>query len=199
MKPQLMTDPGIEMALRLRRACEAHESELGSHLTNVARYTAELARHIGLSDAFVADLHYATPLHDLGKIAVPLELLRRPGALTHEEMELVKEHTVVGHRILQGSEWPVIRYAANIALSHHENWDGTGYPHGLSGESIPIEARLCAIADVYDALRSRRSYKRPWPEQEVIHELRRLSGTKFEPRLVEAFLELIPRLEASAA
>jgi putative two-component system response regulator len=93
----------------------------------------------------------------------------------------------------------VIRYAANIALSHHENWDGTGYPHGLSGESIPIEARLCAIADVYDALRSRRSYKRPWPEQEVIHELRRLSGTKFEPRLVEAFLELIPRLEASAA
>ncbi|MGH8021324.1 MAG: HD-GYP domain-containing protein [Opitutaceae bacterium] len=199
MNPFIVADPGIELAVRLRLACEAHEAELGSHLSNVSRCTVELARHIGLPEETLRLLHFAAPLHDLGKIGIPLEVLRRPGPLTDEEMDTVKEHTLVGYRILDGSPWPVIQCAARIALSHHEAWDGSGYPHGLAGEDIPLEARLCTIADIYDALRSRRCYKSPWPEMAVIEELRRLSGTKFEPRLLDAFLELIPQLEVSAA
>ncbi len=188
------SDPGVEMALRLRLACEAHDVTIGTHLDHVTRYACELGQLAGLSEARLLELHYATPLHDVGKIGVPIDLLNKPGRLTSEEMEIVKSHTVIGHRILEGSPWPVIRCAALIALSHHECWDGSGYPHGLRGEDIPLDARIVAVADVYDALISQRAYKPAWEEERVIIEMRHLRGTKFDPEIFDLFIQHLPNL-----
>jgi len=181
-------DPGLEIALRLRKACEAHESELRPHLDGVAMYASSLARWMGLPNREVDAIRLAAPLHDVGKIGIPTEILCKPGSLKEQEMGLVRTHTLIGQRILAGSRWPVIQCAERIALSHHECWDGSGYPHGLEGEDIPLEARIVAVADVYEALISLRSYKPAWEEKRVIAELRELRGIKFEPRLVDVFL-----------
>lgn len=181
-------DPGVEMAVRLRLACEAHDTTLGSHLDHVAAYACALGRVLGLGEDRIQALHYGAPLHDLGKIGLPLALVNKVGALSSEEMEQMRTHTVIGHRILAGSEWPVIQSAAVVALHHHENWDGTGYPHGLAGEAIPLDARIVAIADVYDALASARAYKPAWDRARIAEEMKRLRGTKFDPELLDAFL-----------
>jgi putative two-component system response regulator len=192
-------DPGIEMAVRLRRACEAHDDSLGSHLDHVAHYACALGRMLGLPEERIEELHFASPLHDIGKVAIPLDLLNKPARLSNEEMAVVRSHTTIGHRILEGSTWPVIQCAARIALAHHECWDGTGYPHALHGEEIPLEARIVAVADVYDALLSKRAYKPAWGIEAVVDELRRLRGTKFDPKLLDLFLSDLPRASASAA
>ena len=184
-------DPGLEMALRLRRACEAHESELTAHLDGVARYASLLARAIGLPANEVEAIRLAAPLHDVGKIGIPTETLRKPGRLDDRELELMRRHTVIGQQILAGSRWPVIQCAERIALSHHECWDGSGYPYGRSGEDIPLEARIVAVADVYDALISQRAYKPAWEETRVVAELKKLRGINFEPRLVDVFLTVL--------
>ncbi len=197
MNATATADPGVEMAVRLRLACEAHDTSLGSHLDHVAGYACALARVIGLTEECIAALRHAAPLHDLGKIGLPLALVNKQGTLTAEEMELIRTHTVIGHRILAGSEWPVIQSAALVALHHHENWDGSGYPHGLAGEAIPLDARIVAIADVYDALASARSYKPAWNRAEIVEELMRLRATKFDPDLVDAFLNNLTSIRAS--
>lgn len=199
MTPAALSNPGIEMALRLRFACEAHDTTIASHLDHVSHYACELGRLAGLSEAQVVELHYATPLHDIGKLGIPLALLNKPGSFTTDEMEAVKAHTLIGHKILAGSPWPVIQCAARIALSHHESWDGSGYPHGLRGEEIPLDVRIVSIADVYDALLSRRVYKPAWEEDVVLAELRRLRGVKFDPALLDLFLENVGHLETPAA
>lgn len=191
-------DPGFEIALRMRLACEAHDPTIVGHLDHVTHCTCELARLAGLHEARVLELHYATPLHDVGKLGLPREILDKPGRLTPEERQIVVSHTTIGHRILEGSRWPVIQCAARIALSHHENWDGSGYPHNLRGTAVPIEARLVAIADVYDALLSQRAYKPAWSEDAVLDELRRLRGIKFEPELLDLFLGNLARMAAPA-
>lgn len=191
-RSDVYSDPGVEMALRLRWACEAHETSIASHLDRVSRYACDLGRLMGLSEDKLADLHHATPLHDLGKIALPLDILNKVGRLTTAEMETIKTHTVIGHRILDGSPYSVMQCAARIALSHHECWDGTGYPHQLAGEAIPLDARIVAVADVYDALMSQRAYKPAWEEDMVLAELRRLRGTKFEPAILDLFVENLP-------
>lgn len=192
------SDPGVEMAVRLRLVCEANDASIVPHLDRVARYSCEIGRLIGLSAAQLIELSHAAPLHDIGKIALPPFLLNKPGELTPEEMEIVRTHTVIGHRILDGSEWPVIQCAARIALSHHENWNGDGYPYGLEGSHIPLDARVVAVADVYDALLSPRAYKPVWEENRVIEELRRLRGTKFDPEIADVFLEHLPAMPAVA-
>src|SRR3954469_16933783 len=116
MSTRANQDPGVEMALRLRYACEAHDASIGSHLDRVTRYACEIARLTGLSEARLLEIYYATPLHDVGKIGVPIDLLNKPGALTAAEMDIVKQHTVLGHRILEGSDWPVMQCAASVAL-----------------------------------------------------------------------------------
>lgn len=188
MNAGVLGDPGKEIAVRLRQTCEAHDASIVKHLDRVSRYTTELARHLGLPTAQLMELHYASPLHDLGKIGVPQEILDKPASLTPEEMAVVRTHTVIGHRILDGSVWPVIQCAAQIALSHHETWDGRGYPHGLRGEEIPLAARIVAVADVYDALVSQRAYKPAWKEGRVLEELRQGRGTKFDPAILDVFL-----------
>lgn len=199
MSPGELKDPGIEMALRLRYACEAHEHSISEHLERVSLYTCEIARLMGSSMKHLAELRYATPLHDLGKIYVPVEVLNKPGKLTAEEMEIVKAHTTLGHRMLEGSSWPVIQCAAAIALSHHECWDGSGYPHKISGAAIPLDARIVAVADVYDALLSQRAYKPAWAEDRVIATLREMRGTKFDPEVLDVFLANLPVMGAADA
>ncbi len=189
-------DPGVEAAVRLRLACEAHDETISSHLDRVTRYACAIGRLAGLSATRVAELHHATPLHDVGKIGVPIHLLNKPGRLSPEEMEIVKSHTLIGHRILDRSPWPVIRCAAVIALSHHECWDGRGYPHNLRGESIPLDARIVTVADVYDAMLSQRAYKPAWQEERVIAEMRQMRGTKFDPAIFDLFIENLPALAA---
>lgn len=194
MSPQ--EDPGIDLAQRLRLACEAHDPSIGAHLDRVSRYAVTLGRLLGLSDLQLLHLHHATPLHDIGKIGVPLDILNKAGRPTPAEMEIIKSHTVVGYRILEGSEDPLTQMAAKIALYHHENWDGSGYPYGLSRTDIPLEARIVAIADVYDALMSQRAYKPAWEEEAVLHELKRLRGVKFDPEILDVFLSHVDAMIA---
>jgi putative two-component system response regulator len=199
MSPGELKDPGIEMALRLRYACEAHEHSISEHLERVSLYTCEIARLMGCSMKHLAELRYATPLHDLGKIYVPVAVLNKPGKLTTEEMVIVKTHTTLGHRMLEGSSWPVIRCAAEIALSHHECWDGSGYPYGIAGDRIPLDARIVAVADVYDALLSQRAYKPAWEESVVLNTMREMRGTKFDPEVLDVFLAHPPVFGAADA
>lgn len=187
-------DPGCELALRLRYACEAHDPTIGSHLDRVSRYACEIGRLVGLSAEKLDELNFATPLHDVGKIGVPLELLNKPGVLTRAEMDQVKQHTVIGHRMLDGSSWSVIRSAALIALCHHESWDGKGYPNQLRGVQIPLEARIVSVADVYDALLSRRSYKPAWEEDRVMAEMCQMRELKFDPEILDLFVRHLPRI-----
>lgn len=192
-------DPGAEMALRLRCACECHESELSSHLENVMRYACELATLIGLPVDRVEQIRYAAPLHDVGKLGIPIQTLSKTGPLTPEEMAIVEQHTVIGREILKGSSLPIIQCAERIAYSHHECWDGSGYPMGLRGEDIPLEARIVSVVDVFDALLSQRSYKPAWSHEHVLAEMWRLGGIKFDPTLLEVFLGNLPKIEAAAA
>jgi HD-GYP domain-containing protein (c-di-GMP phosphodiesterase class II) len=187
-------DPGIEIAVRLRQACEAHDTSISSHLDRVSRYACEIGRLMGLDEKRVQELHHATPLHDLGKIGLPQELLSKPGRLTREEMEMIKSHSMIGYKMLEGSPWTVIQCAARIALSHHECWDGSGYPQGLAGENIPLDARIVAVADVYDALLSARAYKPAWEEDLVVAEMRRMRETKFDPAILDLFLDHLPAM-----
>jgi len=191
-------DAGVEMAIRLRQTCEVHDVRIVSHLDRVSRYACEIGRLAGLPTARLIELHYAAPLHDIGKIGLPVNLLNKPGSLTDKEREIVKSHTVIGHRILEGSSWPVIACAAQIALSHHECWDGTGYPHGLSGEKIPLDARIVSVADVFDALISHRAYKPAWEEEHAIAEMVKLRGTKFDPTILDLFMQNLPGMALSA-
>jgi putative two-component system response regulator len=191
-------NPGVEIAVRLRLACEAHDTSISSHLDRVSRYACEIGRLMGLDAARLLELHHATPLHDVGKIGLSQDLLNKPGRLTGEEMEIIKSHAVIGHRMLSGSPWPLIQCAARIALSHHECWDGSGYPQGLAGEKIPIDARIVAVADVYDALMSQRAYKPAWEEDLVIAEMRRLRETKFDPAILDLFLANLRKMFVSA-
>ena len=198
MSAPAFQDPGVEMAIRLRFACEAHDRTIGSHLDRVTRFACEIGRLAGLSEARLVELFYATPLHDMGKIGVPIELLNKPGALTASEMDVIKQHTVIGHRMLDGSEWPVMRCAASIALSHHECWDGSGYPNGLNGARIPLDARIVAVADVYDALISRRTYKPAWEEDRAMAEMLQMRAIKFDPEILDLFIGNLPGIVASS-
>ena len=188
MSAAFSEDLGTEIAERLRLACEAHEPDIAAHLERVSHYSCVLARLLGLPEQQIRLLHHAAPLHDIGKIGLPTELLTKPDRLSTDEMTLVQSHTIIGHRILDGSRYKVLQCAARIALYHHESWDGGGYPQGLAGRSIPLEARIVAVADVYDALTSQRAYKPAWNVDATVAELRRLRGVKFDPELLDLFL-----------
>jgi putative two-component system response regulator len=199
MSPPDPADPGAELAQRLRLACEAHDPAIGPHLDRVTGLACELGQRLGLGEAELAALRLAAPLHDLGKIALPVELLNKPGRLTDAEAELVRSHTRAGHRILAGSAWPALQAAAQVALSHHECWNGSGHPQGLAGGQIPLFARIVAVADVYDALLSQRAYKPAWNEEAVEAEMRRQRGIQFDPEILDAFLSRLPAAAGRSA
>ncbi len=178
-----------ETVERLSKAIEHHDADTGEHISRMASVAAFLGSLYGLSGERVLLLRAAAPMHDVGKVATPDAVLRKPGPLSEEERAVMERHTVVGHEILAGSDSDLLRLAASIALTHHERWDGSGYPHGYRGDEIPIEGRIVAVADVFDALLSDRSYRRAMSLDEVTAIFRSGSGTHFDPALVRLLLE----------
>lgn len=181
----------VEILERLALAAEFRDDATQEHTQRVGDMSARLARRLGLPDHQVSLIRRAAPLHDLGKIAVPDSVLLKLGRLTHDEFELIKGHTQVGARILSGSRHPLLQLAEQIALTHHEHWDGSGYSPTFSGEDIPLVSRIVAVADVFDALTHARPYKKAWPVAEAVAEIRRQRGRQFDPRVVDAFVELL--------
>jgi putative two-component system response regulator len=177
-----------EIALRLVAAAEFRDTETGAHVRRIGLYAAALAKLLGWPSSRVDDLRVAAMMHDIGKIGVPDSILLKPGPLLPEEFEIIKQHTVIGARILEQSDISLLQMAREIALSHHERWEGGGYPAGLTRESIPESARMVAVCDVYDALVHDRVYRRAMPEPEVLDHLRGQRGRHFDPRVLDAFL-----------
>ena len=194
----------IDILWRLGKAAEFRDEDTGNHVIRVGSYSRIVAQVMGLNDAYCENLFLAAPLHDIGKIGIPDAVLLKPGKLDDAEWDMMRSHCVKGVAILtepcnllhvvsgdsdeEAYSNPVLEMAAVIAESHHEKWDGSGYPHGLAGEEIPLVGRIVAIADVYDALRSHRPYKKPFPIEKALDILREGSGKHFDPDVVEAFL-----------
>ncbi|NTV75609.1 MAG: response regulator [Holophaga sp.] len=181
-----------EVALRLISASEHRDNETGAHVRRIGLFAAEMGRLLGWDEERVETVQAAAPMHDIGKIGVPDRVLQKDGHLTEEEWIIMKTHTTMGANILKDSTVPFIRMGAAIAASHHEKWDGSGYPLGLAGEEIPIEARITCLVDIYDALIHRRVYKTPWTEPEVLAYLQDNSGKLFDPALVRLFFDNLP-------
>jgi putative two-component system response regulator len=181
----------IETLELLGRASEFRDDMTGSHTQRVGHMSGLIASQIGLPEWQVELIRKAAPLHDIGKIGIPDQILLKPGRFEPDEFEQMKLHTTIGANILKDSSFDVLRTAEVIARFHHEKWDGTGYPQGMKGEEIPIEARIVAIADFYDALTHERPYKKAWTSSEAIEEAMRQSGKHFDPKVVEAFLYVI--------
>jgi hypothetical protein len=182
----------LETLQRLALAAEYRDDQTHEHTERVARTAALVAGTLGRPEAEVTLLTQAAPLHDIGKLAVSDALLLKPGKLTPEEFERVKKHAAAGAAILSGSTYDVLYLAEEIALTHHEWWDGSGYPTGLKGEAIPLSGRIVALADVFDALTHPRPYKQAWPIADAVSEIERLRGRQFDPEVVEAFRALDP-------
>ena len=182
----------VELIHRLVLTTEFRDKETGNHIERIGRYVYELGKKAGLEEEYCTFLTNAAKMHDIGKISIADEILLKPGFLTAEEWEIMKSHTVNGAMILTGSSSRMIKMAEEIAMSHHEKWDGSGYPQGLRGEEIPLAGRITAICDVFDALISERPYKNDWDLEEVIKEIEMGAGTHFDPSLVAHFLEIMP-------
>jgi PAS domain S-box-containing protein len=178
-----------ETVERLARAIELQGPETGWHVDRMARIASYLGSQLGLDDEQILLLRAAAPMHDVGKISTPAEILRKPGPLTPEERKEMERHTEVGHQILADSASELLQMAARIALTHHEWFDGTGYPRGLAGEEIPIEGRIVAVADVFDALLSDRPHRSAMSADEAVEAIREGRGTHFDPEVVDALLE----------
>ena len=185
-----------ETLLRLARAGEYRDEETGNHVFRMARYARQVAEELGLSAEECEDIEYSAPMHDIGKIGIPDEILLKPGSFDEEQWEIMKQHTVIGHSILSNSESRYMKMGAVIALNHHEKYDGSGYPSGLAGEEIPLVARIVAVADVFDALMSNRPYKKAWPLEKALQLLRDESGGHFDPQCVDAFFARIDQILA---
>jgi hypothetical protein len=177
----------VDTLERLARAAEYRDDNSPEHTQRVAALAARMARHLGQDDRSVWLVRQATPLHDLGKIAIPDSILLKPGRLEPEEYEVVKTHAVLGARVLADSGSEVLGVAEQIARSHHERWDGEGYPDGLAGEAIPLVARLVGVADVFDVLVHERPYKEAWTVEDAAREIRSGAGAQFDPQVVAAF------------
>ncbi len=181
-----------EIVVRLARAAEHRDTDTGDHVSRVSGIARRIAEALGQPPGWCSRLALASTMHDIGKIAVPDAVLLKPGELTPNEREVITRHAEDGYRILEGSSSDVIQLAAEVALTHHERWDGDGYPRGLAGEAIPLSGRIVAVADVYDALVSDRPYKTAWTPEEARTYLREKAGSQFDPTCVEAFLRVGP-------
>lgn len=179
-----------EIIERLAATAEYPDDSPGRHIQRVGRMAALVAERLGWARPEVELIRRAARLHDVGKVGIPAEVLRKPGRLTPEEFEIVKAHTTIGARLLMGSRFPLLQMAEEIALTHHERWDGSGYA-GVAGEAIPLSGRITAVADVFDALLHARPYKPVWSLQEALDEIRAQSGRQFDPRVVGAFLLVV--------
>ena len=181
----------IETIQKLNVAAEYKDEETGAHIRRISLYSREVATSLGMDSDFVETIYYASPMHDIGKVGIPDSIMMKAGALSAEEWEIMKSHTTIGAKILSESESPFLTMAKEIAISHHEKWDGKGYPYGLKEEAIPLPGRIVNIVDQYDALRSKRPYKETLPHSEVVSIITegdgRTSTSDFDPHVLEAF------------
>lgn len=184
----------LEIIQRLSRAAEYKDNETGLHVIRMSHYAHVLAKAIGYSPSAAENLMHAAPMHDVGKIGIPDAILQKPGKLDGAEWEIMRTHTTIGAEIIGEHSSPLLKTAHTVALYHHEKWNGTGYPHGLKTENIPMEARIIAIADVFDALTSVRPYKPAWPLDKTLALLNSESGQHFDPELVKAFTQELPAI-----
>jgi len=194
----------LDTIYRLSMACELRDKETGAHIKRVSRYSAAVARRMGLDEGTTETILYAAPMHDVGKIGIPDKILLKPTKLDPEEWAIMKQHTIIGAKILNGSDAEFIKLGEVIALTHHEKWDGSGYPNNLKGVAIPIAGRITAIADVFDALTSKRPYKEAFSVKKSLTIIREGRGSHFDPDVVDAFFAikdviLLIRAECSEA
>ena len=189
-----LRDASLETIFRLARAAEYKDEDTGNHIISMSRISAFLAERLGFNSVVVERILYASPMHDIGKIGIPDRILTKNGPLNDEEWAIMRMHTVFGGQILEGSDIGFLRLGEVIALTHHEKWDGSGYPHGLSGTQIPVAGRIVAVADVFDALMSKRPYKPPLTIDQTVDIIRAGRGTHFDPAVVDVFLESLPEI-----
>lgn len=181
-----------EIALRLVSAAGYRDEETGEHIRRIGLYSAVLAERLGWEQEQIDNIRIAGPMHDVGKIGIPDRILHKPGKLTDEEFTIIKQHPLIGSQILQDSDIPLLVMAQDIALYHHEKWDGSGYPRGLAGEAIPMAAQIVAVVDVYDALSNDRVYRNAMPEDQVLSIMAAGKGTHFNPAIYDSFNQLLP-------
>ena len=193
---EMIKDASLETIYRLSMASEHKDEDTGVHIKRMSRYAAAVARRMGLAENEVETILYATPMHDLGKIGIPDAILVKQAKLDPMEWDIMKQHTVIGANILKGSDAEFIRLGEIIAEFHHEKWDGTGYPNNLKGTDIPIAARIAAIADVFDALTSKRPYKEPFSFEKSMRIIQEGSGSHFDPAVADAFLDIREEIRA---
>ena len=189
-RTKALEESRLEVLQRLAIAAEYRDDDTNQHTERVGRTAARIARQLGFSDADVRLIRRAAPLHDIGKVGVPDAVLLKKGELTESEYKAMQEHVQIGAGILAQGKFPILHLARTIALSHHERWDGSGYPYGLAGEDIPLVGQITAVADVFDALTHERPYKPAWTINAAVAEIERNAGVHFNPRVVEAFLAL---------
>jgi len=179
----------LETIYRLSVAAEYKDTDTGAHIKRMSRYSEIIARKLGFDNQYCELLLYASPLHDIGKLGIPDAILTKPGKLDIEEWDIMKKHTTMGYEILKDSSEKIIKFAASIALTHHERYDGKGYPNQLSGDNIPIEGRIVAIADVFDALSTKRPYKDPWPLDKILDTIKEEHNRQFDGKIVDLFFD----------
>ncbi|WKE64109.1 two-component system response regulator [Gallaecimonas kandeliae] len=182
--------------MRLGRAAEYKDNETGMHVRRMSHYAYELALALGLPEDWAKVLRTAAPMHDVGKIGIPDAVLKKPAQLDEGEWQVMRQHPAIGAEILANDDSPLMTMASRIALCHHEKFDGSGYPRGLKGEEIPLEGRIIAVADVFDALTSRRPYKEAWSIEDTVAFLDKESGHHFDPKVVKAFAQVLPKVPA---
>jgi putative two-component system response regulator len=183
-----LQDTQLEIVERLGYATEYRDDDTKAHTSRVGEMAASIASKLGFDLEFATNMRLAAQLHDVGKIGISDTILLKPGKLTDDEFETMKKHTEIGASILSGSKSAILKLAEEIALSHHERWDGRGYPHGIAGDDIPVSGRIVSVVDVFDALTHERSYKEAWPVAKAIQVICESAGTQFDPKVVDAFL-----------
>lgn len=185
----------LDTIYRLTLAAEYKDHDTAGHIERIGRYSEVMARAMHLAPSVIDTIRHAAPMHDVGKLGIPDDILLKPGPLTDEEREIMNTHTTIGGQILAGSSSPVIQMGQRIALAHHEKWDGTGYPEGIPGPSIPMEARICTVVDFFDALTFDRPYRAAVPNPKVLAMMREESGTRFDPDVLDVFLSIQEEIE----
>lgn len=197
VRTEALNQTRLQVVRRLGRAAEYRDNETGMHVIRMSQYSALMAKSLGWSDADCELMLHASPMHDVGKIGIPDAILLKPSKLEPDEWETMKSHVTIGADILRDGDSDLMQLACEIALTHHEKWDGTGYPNALSGSQIPQSGRIVAVADVFDALTSSRPYKKAWLVEDAIKSIQESAGTHFDPDVVTHFMKCLPEILAT--
>lgn len=193
-RTEKLTNTRLQVVQRLGRAAEYRDEETGNHILRMSHISALIAKGLGWNKADCALLLTASPMHDIGKIGIPDAILLKPGRFDADEWTIMQTHAMIGAELLTGDDSELLQMAHSIALTHHEKWDGSGYPNGLSGENIPLVGRITALADVFDALTSERPYKKAWSVEDSVNLIKESRGSHFDPQLVDLFLAGLPEV-----